>query len=207
MHNPNSGFLGNVGNQSRGLIYCVGENQLKTVIDVAQQSGAITGSEATYHKTERSKQLERYKTRKDSIVDSTSDTIDISTINWSDIGIDFNKTIRQEFFCGGSYRKPEYQEYTFKIGKIAECILEEINKLIRANSHLISPVLRRRVLLDPNNKQPLQTYMQITTKGNRYKSPGAKDQELVVDKILEALKNARHIRSYEYDHNCIIIQV
>lgn len=202
MHNPNSGFVGSHVNRSRGLIYCVGENQLQTVIDIAQQSGAITETEAIDHKTERSKQLERYKTIKDSIVDSAADTIDTSTINWSAVGIDCDQTIHQEVFCGKGY-----ETHPFSIGTIAEFIVDEINTLITANAKLISPAIRRRVLLVPDNKQPLETYMQITTNGNRYKYPGAEGQELVVDCILEALKNAGHIHSYKYDYrNCIEIQ-
>lgn len=161
MESAKNGFLGDY-NGSRGLIRCVSEEQIDTVIAEAKRQGIEIPKEAKIRRLqelEDDKQLHALYARKGIVTGKEPLQVDLDSL-----GLDLNKVGQISVLARNEEGKLikegddfKHEEQNVTLRKVTEDVIAEINKNIQSSSDRASTKGKRYLVLN-TNKRPFKEY-------------------------------------------------
>lgn len=194
------GFMGStgfLGNGSRGLIACVSEEQIDTVIAEARKQGvAITEKQASEAKNRRLKELEDDKqlrtfyNRNGIVTGKEPIQVDLDSL-----GLDLNEEGQINIMVGideTARLRLKWEKQTVNVGKVVEDLINEMNRLIQNSSDEAS-TKGKRYLLVKTNEDPFKAYTSLGLPSGKGFISREEEKQLWLHRIIQALVDKGHL--------------
>jgi len=194
MTSAKKGFIGDFISGSRGLIRCVSEEQIESVIAEARKQGvAISDNEAKEAKDHRlkeladDKQLRTLYNQNGVITGKEPIQVDLDSL-----GLDLTEESQISVIVEVEEGQYKWETQTVTLGKVTEDAIAEMNKLIQNSSDQASTKGKRYIVLNTNDN-PFGAYNELGVPSSKMCITVEEEKQLWLRRIIQALVDKGHV--------------